>query len=96
MGATGINDRRAYFSNYGDCVDVFAPGVSIPSAAINGQEFVVLKSGTSMACPHVSGIESFANKTILNQKLLWASFRHCQRCKDMGKVIGLQLSWISG
>ena len=53
VGATSSNDVRASFSNYGSCLDVFAPGVSISSDALAGG--FVSMSGTSMASPHVAG-----------------------------------------
>ena len=46
-------DQRASFSNFGLCVDVFAPGQSINSTWITNGSAV--KSGTSMASPHVAG-----------------------------------------
>ncbi|MEO0024183.1 MAG: hypothetical protein RL196_624 [Actinomycetota bacterium] len=55
VGATDTNDARASFSNYGSCVDIFAPGVNIVSdlnSAAGGSQTM---SGTSMATPHVSG-----------------------------------------
>ncbi|XP_041481640.1 aqualysin-1-like [Lytechinus variegatus] len=55
VGATDINDVRADFSNYGTCVDIFAPGVDIPSAWIGGPDRTKTISGTSMATPHVTG-----------------------------------------
>ncbi|KAJ8025405.1 Cuticle-degrading serine protease [Holothuria leucospilota] len=55
VGATDQDDVRASFSNYGMCVDIFAPGVGITSAWIRGDEAINTISGTSMACPHVSG-----------------------------------------
>ncbi len=54
-GATDSNDQRAYFSNFGTCVDIFAPGVNIESAAYKYNSGTTSMSGTSMACPHVSG-----------------------------------------
>ncbi|MDT8450477.1 MAG: S8 family serine peptidase, partial [Wenzhouxiangellaceae bacterium] len=50
---------RAYFSNWGTCVDLFAPGVaivSVPSADASGQCASGTCKGTSMAAPHVSGV----------------------------------------
>ncbi|XP_038060045.1 aqualysin-1-like [Patiria miniata] len=57
VGATDSSDKRAYFSNYGSCVDIFAPGVSILSAkySTSSNSGSSYKSGTSMACPHVTG-----------------------------------------
>ncbi len=52
--ATGA-DARAPFSNYGACVDLFAPGVSIPSAWYTGVNARAVLNGTSMATPHVAG-----------------------------------------
>lgn len=54
VGAINKNGARASFSNYGDWVDICAPGVNVPSTYINGN--YVSYSGTSMACPHVSGV----------------------------------------
>jgi hypothetical protein len=55
VGATDRVDMRAYFSNYGKCVDVFAPGVSIVSARHDNNTGSVGFNGTSMAAPHVAG-----------------------------------------
>jgi subtilisin family serine protease len=49
-------DARATFSNYGTCVDLFAPGVDIYSASYNGDGLARLLSGTSQATPHVTGV----------------------------------------
>jgi subtilisin family serine protease len=55
VGATDINDNRASFSNWGSCVDVFAPGVNITSSWGTGDTATNTISGTSMATPHVAG-----------------------------------------
>ncbi|HYH99051.1 Ig-like domain-containing protein [Hyalangium sp.] len=55
IGATDVSDSRAYFSNFGSCVDLFAPGLSIPSAWNTSDTSTVTISGTSMATPHVAG-----------------------------------------
>jgi subtilisin family serine protease len=55
VGATDSADTRASFSNYGRCVDIFAPGVQITSAWYAGDNATANMSGTSMASPHVAG-----------------------------------------
>ncbi|WP_341718229.1 S8 family serine peptidase [Micromonospora sp. FIMYZ51] len=55
VGATDRIDMRAWFSNYGKCLDIFAPGVSIVSARHNSTTGSVGENGTSMAAPHVAG-----------------------------------------
>jgi len=56
VGATNQSDARAEFSNYGPTLDIFAPGVSIPSAWIGDNLMIATASGTSMASPHVAGV----------------------------------------
>lgn len=48
-------NMRSSFSNYGRCSDIFAPGSDILSASQAGDSKTKVLSGTSMACPHVSG-----------------------------------------
>jgi len=55
VGATDVNDTFAYFSNYGSCVDINAPGVSITSDWYSSNTATNTISGTSMATPHVTG-----------------------------------------
>ncbi|MFD4140696.1 S8 family serine peptidase [Streptomyces sp. NPDC058572] len=56
VGATDNTDRRASFSNYGTCLDLFAPGVSITSAWKDNDTATNTISGTSMATPHTAGV----------------------------------------
>ncbi len=55
VGATNASDHRASFSNFGECLDVFAPGVSVTSAVHSGDSSTATYSGTSMAAPHAAG-----------------------------------------
>ena len=55
VAATNINDAQASWSNYGSCVDIQAPGVSVRSAWNNSPTGNNTLDGTSMAAPHVSG-----------------------------------------
>ena len=55
VAASDIDDAQASFSNYGDVVDIYAPGVDITSAWIGGPTETNTISGTSMATPHVTG-----------------------------------------
>jgi len=55
VGATTSSDARASFSNYGSCLDLFAPGASITSAWSTSDTATNTISGTSMASPHVAG-----------------------------------------
>ncbi len=53
LGSTDRGDGRSYFSNYGRCLDLFAPGGSITSTRNGGGSTTM--SGTSMASPHAAG-----------------------------------------
>ena len=66
VAATNSNDDKVRFSNYGDWVDIAAPGVDVLSLRANGtlmgkiyDAYTTIASGTSMACPHVAGACAF-------------------------------------
>ncbi len=55
VGSTSSNDARSSFSNWGSCLDIFAPGSSIKSSWNTSATATNTISGTSMASPHVAG-----------------------------------------
>lgn len=59
VGASTLGDERAYFSNHGSCVDVFAPGLNILSTWTGGNTTTNTISGTSMATPHIAGLLAY-------------------------------------
>ncbi len=60
VGATTSGDARASYSNYGSCLDVFAPGSAITSAWHTSDTATATLNGTSMAAPHVAGVAALA------------------------------------
>lgn len=56
VAATDNTDTRASYSNYGSCVDIFAPGSQINSSWIGSNTATKVLNGTSMATPHVVGV----------------------------------------
>jgi subtilisin family serine protease len=77
VAATNSKDQKAPFSNYGDWVDIAAPGVDILSLRAGGTSagtvydaYTTIASGTSMACPHISGACALllaVNPTLTNE-----------------------------
>merc|ERR550539_852280 len=55
VGSTTKSDQRSSFSNYGSCTNIWAPGSDVVSASHRSDTASRSLSGTSMACPHVSG-----------------------------------------
>ncbi len=56
VGSTTSNDSRSNFSNWGSCVDIFAPGSNITAPWHTSNSATNTISGTSMAAPHVAGV----------------------------------------
>ena len=56
VGSTTSSDSRSSFSNFGTCLDIFAPGSSITSTWSTSNTATNTISGTSMASPHVAGV----------------------------------------
>lgn len=82
VGAVNSSDTRADFSNFGACVDIFAPGVGIISASSLSDAGYSTKDGTSMAAPHVAGVaalllEEDRNLSVaaLRERLLYRATR---------------------
>ena len=67
VAASTASNARASYSNYGSCVDIFAPGSDIVSAHYGSPTILRSRSGTSMASPHVSGVVA----QILEQYPAW-------------------------
>jgi len=55
VGSTTSRNARSSFSNFGSCTNIWAPGSSVVSASVRSDTRTVSRSGTSCACPHVSG-----------------------------------------
>src|SRR5687767_10031515 len=63
VGSTTTSDARSSFSNFGTCVDIFAPGSSITSTWRTSDTATNTISGTSMASPHVAGVAALFLET---------------------------------
>ena len=90
VGATTSSDARSSFSNFGKCVDLFAPGSAITSAWATDANATRTISGTSMAAPHVAGAAALylashptANPVQVTASLLAASSQ--DRVADAGR-----------
>ncbi|MBT8395783.1 MAG: S8 family serine peptidase, partial [Gemmatimonadetes bacterium] len=73
IGATTSSDYRSSFSNYGTCVDIFAPGSSITSSTHDSDTSKGTWNGTSMAAPHAAGVAALyldADETLTPQQVM--------------------------
>jgi cerevisin len=74
VGSSGRENKPSSFTNFGSCVTLFAPGENIVAAGNNGKFMV--KSGTSMAAPHASGVAaiilSYVNTPVKTMLKQWA------------------------
>jgi Subtilisin-like serine proteases len=94
--ASDRNDKRAYFSNYGTCADIYSPGVDIESTIPNGKTAVY--SGTSQSTPILVGIlthyinmyPELAMKEMKSKILSDATQDHIYRAKSNNLLIYLQ------
>jgi len=68
VGSTTSLDARSSFSNYGRCVNIWAPGSDVVSAGHSSDTASDTLSGTSMACPHVSGAAALVLSANPNMK----------------------------
>ncbi len=77
VGSTTSSDARSSFSNYGTCVNIFAPGSSITSAWHTSNTATNTISGTSMASPHVAGVGALylANNTSASPSTVFNAIR---------------------
>ncbi len=66
VGSTTSTDARSYFSNWGTCLDIFAPGSDITSSWFGSDTATKTISGTSMASPHVAGVAALYLAAIPN------------------------------
>ncbi|KAL5114715.1 hypothetical protein ACEQ8H_007384 [Pleosporales sp. CAS-2024a] len=101
VGSVNIKNAVSSFSNIGKCVDIYAPGEQILSAWTTGDTIINFLSGTSMACPHTTGVMAYLmaqdaaklgqNPAALKQKLLQTA-RQSQISGNLGGSANLLLS----
>ena len=103
VGASAQADDRALFSNWGSCVDLFAPGYEIISAGISSDTATRQLNGTSMAAPLVAGVAALyrasnpsASSTTASQAVLSGATTGIMTNIGVGSPNRLLYSWTSG
>ena len=94
VGASTIDDKAAFFSDYGKCVDLYAPGFNITSACAsimcNGKhtEYTTM-SGTSMASPHTAGVvaQALELEILLAEAIAEAEHEDTGKTQDVRSLI---------
>ena len=102
VGATAQADDRALFSNWGTCVDLFAPGYEIVSAGIANDTDTRQLNGTSMAAPLVAGVAAIyraanpsASTSTVTQAVLNATTNNIVTNAGTGSTTRLLYSWVA-
>merc|ERR1711920_324663 len=91
VGSTTSTDAKSSFSNYGSCTNIWAPGSDILSAGHASDSATATMSGTSMACPLVSGGAAL----LLQQNPSWTGSQvldYLQRIAFTNEISGLRSS----
>ncbi|MDH7517262.1 MAG: S8 family peptidase [Candidatus Thermoplasmatota archaeon] len=84
VGAIDTSDNRCSFSNYGEDLELMAPGYRVVSS-IPGNEYKFF-TGTSMACPHVAGVAALAKSLYPSQNNVWIRQKLRDTAEDLGQT----------
>ncbi|KAF3939558.1 Oryzin [Dactylella cylindrospora] len=87
VAAINKKNKRASFSNYGPCVTLFSAGVRVLSASNASDTATAVKSGTSMSCPHVSGLAAYFISSDLTKANVYRTTEEIKTMAVQGQVI---------